>query len=288
LLGFLPFNRFNEAVTNNISITLWDHEQLQTASNAAQFTGQPAKIHLKVDTGMHRLGIQVENAFDFVNHIRRTPGIILEGVFTHFSSSDLPLDPTTGQQIHLFNKLLHDLNNAGLRPEIIHASNSAASLTRPDAEYNMVRTGIAMYGLHPSQECLLPDQFRPVMTWKSVLSQVKILPAGQGVSYGHEYITKAHERIGTIPVGYADGLRRIKGNQVLIGGKKVPVIGRVCMDQCCVQLDTVPDAIAGDEVVLIGSQCSVSISADQLASTWQTNNYEVVCGIAARVPRLYY
>jgi alanine racemase len=125
------------------------------------------------------------------------------------------------------------------------------------------------------------------LEWKAVLSQVKVLPPGSGVSYGHEYITQKQELIGTVPVGYADGFRRAGGNQVLVGGKIVPVIGRVCMDQVCVQLDEVPGAKAGDEVVMIGTQGDVSITAEQVAERWGTINYEVVCGLAARVPRIY-
>lgn len=288
LMGYLPINRFNEAISKHISLTVWEEEQIRLASASAQSLGQLARVHLKVDTGMSRLGVQVDDAFLFANGMASTPGIILEGIFTHFASADIPSDATTVKQIQLFNRLLMELDSVGLRPKLVHAANSAASLTRPDAAYTMIRSGIAMYGLHPSIECLLPDRFQPVLTWKTVLSQVKVLPPGRGVSYGHEYFTATYERVGTLPVGYADGFRRIKGNQVLVSGKRVPVIGRVCMDQCSVQLDSVPDAHAGDEVVLIGSQADSVIRTEEVAKKWNTNNYEVVCGIATRVPRLYY
>jgi alanine racemase len=151
----------------------------------------------------------------------------------------------------------------------------------------MVRLGIAMYGLHPSPECPLPGEFRPALTWKTVLSQVKTLSAGRGVSYGHEYVTAAEERVGTLPVGYADGFRRTGGNRALVRGRHVPVIGRVCMDQIMLQLDAVPNAQEGDEVVLIGEQGESRITAEDVARRWGTINYEVTCGIAARVPRIY-
>jgi alanine racemase len=169
----------------------------------------------------------------------------------------------------------------------VHAANSAASLTRPSAYFNLVRAGIAIYGLHPSPQCPLPTDFRPALQWKTVLSQVKNLPPGRGVSYGHIYTTQADERIGTLPVGYADGMRRTSGNLALVGGKRVPVIGRVCMDQMMVQLNGVSDAKAGDEVVLIGKQGEESLFAEEVAGNWGTINYEVTCGLAARVPRLY-
>jgi alanine racemase len=144
-----------------------------------------------------------------------------------------------------------------------------------------------MYGLHPSSDCPLPGEVRPALAWKSILSQVKSLPPGKGISYGHEYVTSKEERIGTIPVGYADGFRRIPGNQVLVRGKKVPVVGRVTMDQVMVQLDAVPDAIEGDEVLILGKQGNESISAEEIAARWGTINYEVTSGIAHRVPRIY-
>jgi alanine racemase len=150
----------------------------------------------------------------------------------------------------------------------------------------MVRTGIAIYGLHPSAECRLPDTFRPGLAWKTQLAQVKVLPAGWGVSYGHVYVTRTTERIGTLPVGYADGVRRVAGNVVLVGGMAAPIVGRVCMDQILVQLDGIPQAKEGDEVVILGSQGQGRISAEEIADRWGTINYEVVCGIGRRVPRI--
>ena len=151
---------------------------------------------------------------------------------------------------------------------------------------DLVRVGIAMYGLSPSVEAGLPGVIRPVLTWKSTLAQVKTIPAGSGISYGHRYTTSREERIGTIPVGYADGLRRVEGNQALVRGRLVPVVGRVTMDQIMVNLDAVPGADPGDEVVLLGSQGRSRITAEDIADRWGTINYEVTSGIAARVPRV--
>ena len=144
-----------------------------------------------------------------------------------------------------------------------------------------------MYGLHPSPECQNPSTYQAALSWKSYLGQVKMLEPGRGLSYGHNYTTSRHERIGTVPVGYADGYRRIEGNQVLVGGKLCPVVGRVCMDYILVQLDEVPDAQAGDEVVLIGKQGDAVLSAENVAKIWGTINYEVVCVIGARVSRYF-
>jgi alanine racemase len=249
--------------------------------------GKAAKLHLKVDTGMSRLGVSPDSAPEMARILSALPGIIYEGIFTHFARADELEQATTETQETCFREVLSLLADSGLTPPLIHAANSAAAIAWPSARFNLVRPGIALYGLHPSSECRLPAGFIPALSWKAVLSQVKILPAGSGVSYGHEYSTASHERIGTLPVGYADGLRRIPGNQALIGGRRVPVLGRVCMDQVMVQLDAVPEAQEGEEAILIGSQGTDRITAEEIAANWGTANYEVVCGLGARVPRVY-
>jgi alanine racemase len=286
ILGYTPAQRMGEAIAAHVSLTVWDERQIEQAALAAK-AGPEARLHLKVDTGMSRLGVPPEDAPSLAARIARTPHLIFEGVFTHFARAD-EADPTpTDVQQERFEGVLLQLERAGLRPRWVHAANSAASLRRPSAHYDLLRVGIAMYGLHPSHECRLPADFRPALTWKAVLSQVKRLPPGRGVSYGHIYTTASWERIGTIPVGYADGFRRTQGHQVLVGGRRVPVVGRVCMDQIMVQLDEVPQAQAGDEVVLIGQQGAARLSAEEVAQVWGTINYEVTCAIGARVPRLY-
>ncbi len=150
-----------------------------------------------------------------------------------------------------------------------------------------MRTGVGVYGMHPSSDVPLPDDFEPALQWKSRLTQVKVVPPGQGLSYGHRYVTRAEERIGTVAVGYADGFRRVDDNLVLVGGRRVPLVGRVCMDQCLVQLDGVPEAKTGDEVVLLGAQDRARITAEEIGARWGTINYEVTCGITERVARLY-
>ena len=170
---------------------------------------------------------------------------------------------------------------------MIHAANSAASLFFPTARFDMVRPGIALFGINPSEEAVLPEGFKPVLEWKTRLISIKDIPAGSGISYGHKYITSKQERIGVIAVGYADGFRRVFGNEVLVRGKRVPVIGNICMDQCMINLDAVPEAELGDEVVLIGRQGKEHISAEMIASNWGTIGYEVVCGLTARLPRIY-
>jgi len=287
LLGYTPPDKVEEAIRNRLSMTVWETQQIVRAAQISQRCNEAARLHLKIDTGMSRIGAQPAEVLDLVRQIMSSPDIIFEGVFTHFARAD-EIDPTsTDQQEDIFRGLLAKLRPSAPASLIVHAANSAASLYRPSAAFDMVRLGIAMYGLHPSPECRLPQEFKPALSWKTVLSHVKILPPGRGVSYGHEYFTRRGERIGTIPLGYADGFRRTAGNQVLVGGNKVPVVGRVCMDQCMLQLDAAPEACRGDEVVIIGRQGDAQITTEDIAQRWGTINHEVVCGIGARVPRLY-
>ena len=286
-LGFTPSERLDESIKTNISLTIWDLDQLNSVSEAAGRVGVDARVHVKVDTGMSRLGVQPQLALELARKTVQMPKVVLEGIFTHFARADEKNPATSDEQENKFRRVLQDLDEAGIKPPLVHAANSAASLSRSSSHFSLVRAGIALYGLHPSTECPLPSNFSPALTWKTILSYVKTLPAGRGISYGHVYTTRRAERIGTLPVGYADGYRRVQGNTVLVGGKKVPVVGRICMDQMTVNLDAIPEARTGDEVVLIGRQGDACITAEDVASVWGTINYEVVCGIGPRVPRFY-
>ncbi len=287
ILGYPPENSYQEMIAERVSMTVWDLNQVRAISAAATQVNQPAHLHLKVDTGMSRLGIPPSDASALIQAAAQLPNVQIEGLFTHFARADEDDQSPSDHQEALFHSLLDRLDAAGIQIPLIHAANSAASLTRPAVYFNCVRVGIAMYGLHPSAECPLPSGFRPALRWKTVIAQVKTLPPGRGVSYGHEYTTTRSERIGTLPVGYADGFRRTAGNQVLVRGQLVPVVGRVTMDQIMVQLDAVPEARQGDEVVLIGEQDGSRITAEEVAARWGTINYEVTSGISHRVPRVY-
>jgi alanine racemase len=287
VMGYVPSDRVEFAINQDISITLWNHEQLQVVSSAARIAGKDAKIHLKVDTGMGRLGVQPDHVLSLANQIDEKARVNIEGIFTHYARADEEDQTTTDEQEQIFRITLDSLTKIGITPPFVHTANSAAAISFPRTHFNMIRPGIALYGLQPSETAQLPDEYRPAMEWKTILSQVKTLPPGKGISYGHVYVTQKEERIGTLPVGYADGLRRVPGNTVLVGGKVAPIVGRVCMDQVCVQLNDVPMAKEGDEVVIIGSQGDNAITAEQVAERWGTINYEVVCGVSARVARVY-
>jgi alanine racemase len=287
LLGWTPPGRMEALIKANVSLAFWSEAQLADISKAAEKVGGRANVHLKIDTGMSRVGVKPEAASHLAQEARRMPNLHLEGVFTHFAKADESDMTSTDSQLRIFREIVDNWESSGPRPPLVHCANSAAALRKPDAVYDLVRVGIAMYGLHPSSVCKLPGVVRPALSWKSCLAQVKVLPPGRGISYGHIYTTKAEERIGTIPVGYADGFRRVEGNEVLVGGKRVPVVGRVTMDQIMVQLDALPSAQPGDEVVIIGSQERERISAEDVAERWGTINYEVTSGILKRVTRVY-
>jgi len=227
LLGYTSPNRMEEAIAKRVTLTVWDTEQVEAASASAKKAGSLAQVHLKVDTGMSRLGVHPGEVVSLARYLDGKAEIVFEGLFTHFARSDEVDKTPTDTQEDRFLRVLQTLGAQGLRPPLVHAANSAASLTRPSAYFDMVRLGIAMYGLYPSPDCPLPKAFRPALTWKTILSHVKALPPGRGVSYGHEYVTRADERIGTLPLGYADGFRRLPGNQVLVGGRQVPLLQKL-------------------------------------------------------------
>ena len=287
VLGYTSPLRVAHAIKEEITLTAYDLAVAEAYALQAEKLGEKLTIHAKIDTGMGRLGIQPDKAEDFITLIESSPFMNLEGMFTHFACADEPDKPYTDEQLALFMQLVENLEKKGFRPAILHASNSAGALVYPDANFDMVRVGIALYGLPPSHEVELLPAIKPALSWKTRLISIKMLPPGHGISYGFKYFTKKEERIGVIAVGYGDGYRRRPGNQVLIRGKKVDIIGNVCMDQCMVQLDDLPEAEIGDEVVIIGEQIDEEITATDLADDWGTINYEVICGLAARMPRYY-
>ena len=286
--GYLPPWQAHQAVQLDLRTTVYDRETATALDRAAQSLGRRARVHIKIDTGMGRLGLRAEEPgviAAFVVELRQFPGLEIEGLYTHFATAD-DLDLSFArEQIRRFHAVIDALPWC---PPIIHAANSAATLRLPEAWFDLVRPGIALYGLHPSAEAPLPAAFRPAMTFKTQIALVKTVPAGEGISYGHTYVTTAPERLATLPVGYADGFRRGPANwgTVLIRGQRAPIRGRVCMDQTIVSVDHIPEARAGDEVVLLGRQGGVELPAEDIAHQLGTGNYEVVAALLARVPRV--
>lgn len=292
VLGYTAPEQATAALGHDLTLTVFDFEAAQVYDTTARALGKTARVHVKVDTGMGRLGLLPEAAPDFVSSLGNLKSIEVEGVFTHFASSDEADQSSALRQLAKFENVLSALTARGVRLPLVHAANSAAAIALPAARYDLVRTGIALYGLAPSPEVPCPPDFIPALSWKARVTQVKTLPAGHGVSYGSEYVTKNEETIAVVPVGYGDGYRRVpRGshymNEVLIHGQRAKVLGRICMDQFVTGISHIPGVRAGDEVVLVGKQGEAEISADEVARRWGTINYEVITGIMARVPRVY-
>jgi alanine racemase len=246
-------------------------------------------VHLKVDTGMGRFGVLPGEALDLARFLVGMPGLTLEGFYTHFCTADEADTSCTLQQFDLFQQLVRRLHDAGIDVPLRHAANSAATLRFPHMHLDMVRCGIAVYGLRPSPHMAVPFELGPAMSLKSRLGRVRTLPAGSGISYGRTYVTPRPTLVGLVPAGYGDGYHRILSNTgaVLIRGQRARVLGRVCMDQVVVDLTAIPDAQEDEEVVLLGRQGEDEIDADEVAVLAGTINYEVVTSILPRVPRVY-
>ncbi len=287
VLSYMPAWQAHKAVTHNISATIFTDEIARAFSRAARELKHPAHVHVKVDTGMGRLGLLPQEVLPFLQKIR-LPGLKVEGLYTHFATADELDSSQTREQLSRFQDLLRQLEKAGLRPPLVHAANTAGLVNYPEARFDLVRPGIGLYGLPPSAETALPEGFRPALTFKSTVGQVKTLPPGSPIGYGATYRTKGKETIAIIPVGYADGFRRAPQTwrEVLVKGQRAPLVGRVSMDQCAIDVSHIPNVRQGDEVVLIGQQGTEIITAEEVAENLGTINYEVVSELLARVPRV--
>ncbi|MGA7763031.1 MAG: alanine racemase [Candidatus Binataceae bacterium] len=246
-------------------------------------------IHLKIDSGATRLGILPGELDQAIAELARAPSLTVEGVCTLLVNAGDPQSPVTGAQLEVFNAAAARLRAAGIDLRVAHVANSAASILRPDAHYGLLRPGLAIYGLPPVPAVRERVELRPVMTFKTRVVQVKRVPAGVGVSYGHTFVTPRPSAIGVLAVGYADGYRRglQHGGEVMIRGRRAPVVGAVCMDLTMVDLTDVPGAAVGDEVILWGGAGEAMISVNDIARLAQTISYEMLCTVGKRVPRVY-
>ncbi len=290
ILGHTPVSAYPTAIAEGIRPAIFHYEDAVALSHAAVQLGMDAPFHFAVDTGMSRLGFQAtEDAADLCAKIAALPGLVPEGLFSHFATADCADLSRAEAQAELFDRFDALLKARGLHIPIRHLDNSAG-LMNFHRHYEMVRSGIVTYGMYPSQEVspdLLP--LKPALTWLSRVTHVKTLPAGREVSYGGTYVTSRDTRIATVPVGYADGYRRsLSGTfYVLIHGKKAPILGRVCMDQLMVDVTDIPETKVNDRVTLVGRDGEEAISIEEIAAAADSFNYEFVCGISRRVPRIY-
>jgi alanine racemase len=290
VLGYTPAWQARDALRLGLDVAVCDLDTALAFSRAAEALDRPARVHVKVDTGLHRLGLAPEAVPEFLGQLRSLTGLEIVGLFTHFAVADdrsAEGRMATDAQLAAFDALLRELDAAGLRPPWVHAANSAALLTRPESRYDLVRPGIALYGLDPSPDVQDPA-LRPALAWKTQVAQVRDLAPGEAVGYGHTWRAERPSRVATIPVGYADGFRRAprRWRHVLLRGRPAPLVGRVSMDQATVDVTEVPGVRQGDEVVLIGRQGEAEIRAEEVAAWLGTIHYEVVSAILARVARV--
>jgi len=318
ILGFTPAWQARDALRHDLTATVFDLEVAQAFSRAALALDRQARVHIKIDTGMGRLGIFPRDTAAFVASLIGLPGLVIEGIFTHLAVADGASEwevAYTAEQLAAFDGVLTDLNVAGIDIPLVHVLNSAgllqAGIRRQESgvrgqeaggrrgsfarnpqsairnPQSLVRTGIAVYGLDPSPQVRCPPDFRPALAWKTQIAQVKELPPGSPVGYGAAYRTEGQERIAVIPVGYADGFRRAPQHwgEVLVRGQRAPIVGRVCMDQTMIDVTRIPGVRIGDEVVLIGAQGADRITAEEVGNRLGTINYEIVSAILPRVPR---
>ena len=298
VLGYTPPEEAAALSNHHISQCVYSLDYARDLSRAAEEAGATVNIHVKIDTGMSRLGFYYQDisrdeaTVQEVKAACQLPGLHPEGIFTHFAVSDEGKagDAFTMQQFGCFKEMIEALLREDIGFEVRHCVNSAAVFDYPLSHLDMVRAGIVIYGLYPSEELRHKPDLTPVLSLRSVVSHVKTVKPGATISYGRKFTAQKEMKVATVPVGYADGYPRIlsaKGAQVLIGGKRCPILGRVCMDQLMADVSALPDVKVGDMVTLIGRDGEEAITADELASLEGSINYEVVCGLSKRVPRVY-
>lgn len=275
-------------VKKEIIPAIFQLSQAQALSEAAVKQNRTARLHIKIDTGMNRIGFR-ERDFADIMKIAALPNLFIEGIFTHLATSDQRDLSFAREQLNRFQSLYDKLKKAGLTIPIRHAANSAAILQFPESHFELVRPGISLYGFTPSSQISGAVGLEPVMSWKAKVSHVKSIKTGETVSYGRTFQAAYPTRVATIPVGYADGLRRALSNQgeMLIHGRRSTMIGRVCMDQTMLEVTKIPGVQVGDVVTILGKDGHDQITATEMAEWIGTISYEVVCGISKRVPRVY-
>lgn len=287
VLGSVLASEVDVAIEKDITLTLCGDELLDTARKAAR-GGSKLKAHVKVDTGMGRVGVWHEDALEFVKKISLEKSISLEGIYTHFSSAGRD-DFFTNHQIEVFEKLLVDIEKAWIKIPLKHAANSIATVDFKRSHLNLVRPGLIIYGMYPKHTFPKLIKLKPAMSLKTRIVFIKDTPPGRSISYGRTYITQKHTVIATLPIGYADGYSRKLSNhgEVLVRGQRAKVVGKVTMDQTMIDVGHIKGAKVGDEVVLIGCQGNDEIRAESLGRLAESIAYEVVCSISNRVPRIY-
>lgn len=291
ILGHIPYGDYDNIVKYNVTPTISDFYEAELLSKAAVKASVTAPLHIAVDTGMNRIGFKCDDAsIEEIKKIKTLPNIEVEGVFSHLAAADMIDKAYTKMQAEKFDDFVSKLEDAGIDAPIKHLYNSAA-IADLEKKYDMVRQGIILYGLKPSDEVEFNNINipQPVMSMKTRVVQVKNLPAGESISYGCTYTTEKQTRVATLCAGYADGVTRVLSNngEVLIRGKRAKIIGRVCMDQFMIDVTDIPEVEAGDTATIFGTDGKETISVDEIAKKANTINYEIICNINSRVTRVY-
>ena len=291
ILGWTPEESYDQIIANDIRVAVYDVEEAEKLNAKALQAGKQVIAHLKVDTGMSRLGVQTDAAgLEAAAAIVQMEGIEVEGAFSHFSKADEADKTFVHGQLERFNRFVDALQDrTGKKIAIRHLGASAGIIDLPEAHLDMIRPGLMLYGYQPSTEMHHVADLKPALTWKARLGRVTVLPAGRVIGYNGTYELKQDTLVATVPAGYADGYNRLLSNRgyVLCRGKKLPIIGKVCMDYFMVDATEIPDLKAGDEVILIGEDQGVSITVPEMAVMLKTIEHEVTCDISLRVPRIY-
>ncbi|ABO34380.1 alanine racemase [Methanococcus maripaludis C5] len=290
VFGYCTEEEIEKMVENDITLTVYSFETASSIQKTAEKLGKHPKIHIKVDTGMSRLGfLPRKDAVETIQKIMELENIEVEGIYTHFADADNSDKTYTTLQFSRFTNFLHDLEENEIFIPIKHASNSAAIIDHPETHLNLVRPGIILYGLYPS-ELVHKERInlKPAMSLKVLVTHVKEVPENTKISYGCTFETKKPSKIASLPIGYADGFTRmLKNGYVLIHGSRVPVIGRICMDQCMIDVSYIENVQVGDVVTIFGTQENETIPIEEFGEKLGTINYELVCMVASRVPRKY-
>jgi alanine racemase len=291
ILGYTAREQYEMVVAYDVTQTIFQYETAQALSKEAEKQGKTVKIHIKLDTGMSRIGFtDTAESVEEIKRIAALPNMIVEGMFTHFAQADEEDKSNAQKQLNRYNKFNEMLEKEGIHIPVKHVANSAGIIDFPQAYFNMVRSGIITYGIYPS-DLVNKEEIKliPAMEIKTHVVYVKDVEAGVGVSYGATFITKRKSRIATIPVGYADGYSRNLSNtgKVIIHGRYAPILGRVCMDQFMVDVTDIPNVVQGDTVTLLGRDAEAYISTEELALASHSFSYELICTVGKRVPRVY-
>ncbi len=294
ILNYLDVESIREALELNASVTAMDSVFIQALQEQAQASNKTVSVHLKIDTGLHRAGCSPAESVFLAKQIAESPNLVLSGIFTHLAESEDVDSPYTTEQLKIFNECIIEIQSQGINTGIVHCSNSAAILAHPEAHFDMVRPGILTYGINPfpkehTEYTYVQSHFLPVLEIRSKVVYIRKLEVGESVGYNRRWRAEKPSTVALIPIGYGDGYRRTPFNAgyMLVAGERCPIVGSVSMDQTIIDITDVLNLEVNDEVVILGSQKNSSITIDDIASAYQTINYEVATSLTDRIERMY-